>query len=242
MHDIGKNIRDLRTRKNLTQDELAEKLFVTRQTVSNYETGKSRPDIEMLLRISEVLEADIQLLLYGPIPSPQRKQGWIRFFWSAVFSLILFIAGTQLRTVGQELFSVQGYSLMMIARLLFIPGGYFMAGWSLLQLLGIYTPLRPLPPPKSIRLRRVILILLVLILLTVLPFSLYLLWTIADYWVAQWQGVVHYSHQSSFPMLHLQMLIVEAVMDHGVAFSLFGALLWLCGFPGKSRKDFTSHK
>ena len=34
MRDIGKNIKDLRMRKNMTQDELAEKLFVTRQTVS----------------------------------------------------------------------------------------------------------------------------------------------------------------------------------------------------------------
>lgn len=242
MHNIGKNIRDLRTQKNLTQDELAEKLFVTRQTVSNYETGKSRPDVDMLLRISEVLETDIQQLLYGPVPSPQRRHGWIRFWGSAILCLMLFIAGTLLRTVGQELFSVKGYSLMMIARLLFIPGGYLMAGWSLLQLLGIYTPLRTLPPPKSTRLRRVLLILLVLILLTVLPFSAYLLWTIVDYLIAKWQGVVHYSHQSSFPMLHLQMLIVEAVLNHSAVFSLFGALLWLCGFPCKSQKDSSSHK
>ena len=65
MRDIGKNIRDLRIQRNMTQDELAEKLFVTRQTVSNYETGKSRPDIEMLERIAEVLEKhykDMQLM------------------------------------------------------------------------------------------------------------------------------------------------------------------------------------
>ena len=48
MRDIGKNIRQLRIRRNMTQDDLARALFVTRQTVSNYETGKSRPDIEML--------------------------------------------------------------------------------------------------------------------------------------------------------------------------------------------------
>ena len=65
MRDIGKNIRDLRIQRNMTQDELAEKLFVTRQTVSNYETGKSRPDIEMLERIAEVLDADIRQVLYG---------------------------------------------------------------------------------------------------------------------------------------------------------------------------------
>ena len=65
MRDIGKNIRTLRIRRGLTQDELAEALFVTRQTVSNYETGRSRPDVEMLLKIAKVLEADILHLLYG---------------------------------------------------------------------------------------------------------------------------------------------------------------------------------
>ena len=74
MRDIGKNIKDLRIRKKLTQDELAEKLFVTRQTVSNYETGKSRPDIDMLMQIAEVMEADIHELLYGTPPSTENKQ------------------------------------------------------------------------------------------------------------------------------------------------------------------------
>lgn len=45
MRDIGKNIRTLREKKGMTQEELAQALFVTRQTVSNYETGRSRPDI-----------------------------------------------------------------------------------------------------------------------------------------------------------------------------------------------------
>ena len=42
MRDIGKNIRKLRTDIGMTQEELAEALFVTRQTVSNYETGISQ--------------------------------------------------------------------------------------------------------------------------------------------------------------------------------------------------------
>ena len=58
MRDIGKNIRDLRIRENMTQDELAEKLHVTRQTVSNYETGRSRPDVDMLTLIAQALNTD----------------------------------------------------------------------------------------------------------------------------------------------------------------------------------------
>ena len=41
MANVGKNIRWLRNEKRMTQDELAEKLFVSRQTISNYETGDS---------------------------------------------------------------------------------------------------------------------------------------------------------------------------------------------------------
>ena len=41
MRDIGKNIRQARERKGCSQEQLAELLFVTRQTISNYETGDS---------------------------------------------------------------------------------------------------------------------------------------------------------------------------------------------------------
>ena len=82
MYDIAKNIKQLRMQKNLTQDALAEKLYVTRQTVSNYETGKSRPDIDMLTRIAQVLEVPIQDLLYEPedlalVRKAQIKRNWI---------------------------------------------------------------------------------------------------------------------------------------------------------------------
>lgn len=41
MNEIGKNIRFLRQQRKMSQDQLAEALHVTRQTVSNYETGVS---------------------------------------------------------------------------------------------------------------------------------------------------------------------------------------------------------
>ena len=44
MRDIGANIRRARTRRRLTQDDLAQTVHTTRQTISNYETGRSRPD------------------------------------------------------------------------------------------------------------------------------------------------------------------------------------------------------
>lgn len=71
MAKIGRNIREQRMKKGLSQEELAEKLYVTRQTISNYETGKSNPDVEMLARIAEELDIDIQLLRY----TGKRKSG-----------------------------------------------------------------------------------------------------------------------------------------------------------------------
>lgn len=74
MRDIGKNIRKVRIAQKMTQDELAEKLFVTRQTVSNYETGRSHPDIESLMQIAEVLGVELNILLYGVPEPPERKR------------------------------------------------------------------------------------------------------------------------------------------------------------------------
>lgn len=65
MRDIGKNIKEFRLRNNYSQEEMAEKLYVTRQTVSNYETGKSRPDLDTLIRIADIYGVDVNQLIYG---------------------------------------------------------------------------------------------------------------------------------------------------------------------------------
>ena len=72
MRDIGKHIKSLREEKKISQVQLAEKLFVTRQTISNYEIGRSRPDLEMLTRIADVLDVDISMIIYGVQPSSER--------------------------------------------------------------------------------------------------------------------------------------------------------------------------
>ena len=62
---VSKNLSVLRKRANFTQDALAEKLHVTRQAVSNWETGKCQPDVETLTALSEALGCDITELIYG---------------------------------------------------------------------------------------------------------------------------------------------------------------------------------
>jgi transcriptional regulator with XRE-family HTH domain len=56
-------ISDIRKKNNLTQDELAEKLFVTRQAVSRWEKGVTTPTIDTLKLISKIFNIDTNTLL-----------------------------------------------------------------------------------------------------------------------------------------------------------------------------------
>jgi transcriptional regulator with XRE-family HTH domain len=60
---LGENIKKYRQEKHFTQEELAARLHVTRQTVSKWEKNYSVPDAEMLVRLAELLEVQTSLLL-----------------------------------------------------------------------------------------------------------------------------------------------------------------------------------
>lgn len=59
-------ILQLRTKKGLSQDELAEKLYVTRQAVSRWETGETVPNTETLKLLSKLFDVSINTLLGSP--------------------------------------------------------------------------------------------------------------------------------------------------------------------------------
>ncbi|MGE4277642.1 MAG: helix-turn-helix domain-containing protein [Lawsonibacter sp.] len=62
---VGLNLATERKKCKLSQEELAAKLHVTRQTISNWESGKSQPDIEMLKQLSVSLSVPVETLIYG---------------------------------------------------------------------------------------------------------------------------------------------------------------------------------
>ena len=64
--DTKDMIRRLRTEKGLSQDELAEKLFVTRQAVSRWENGETTPNTETLKQLSRLFDVSINTLLGAP--------------------------------------------------------------------------------------------------------------------------------------------------------------------------------
>lgn len=65
--ETKKIIAELRTKNGMSQDELAEKVFVTRQAVSRWETGETTPNTETLKLLSKVFDVSINTLLGSPI-------------------------------------------------------------------------------------------------------------------------------------------------------------------------------
>lgn len=62
---IGAFLKELRKEKNITQEELAEKMLVSRRTVSRWETGSNMPDLDILIDISEFYDVDLREILDG---------------------------------------------------------------------------------------------------------------------------------------------------------------------------------
>ena len=63
--DFGSQIKDLRKTHNLTQEEFALKLNVTRQAISNWENNRNLPDIQILIEISNVFSISLDQLILG---------------------------------------------------------------------------------------------------------------------------------------------------------------------------------
>lgn len=80
MNDVNNNIRKLRKEKNMTQAELAAKMNVCDQVISNWESGEDCPDVEALKQLAEVFNVTVERIIYGKRnwyitykPDPQKR-------------------------------------------------------------------------------------------------------------------------------------------------------------------------
>lgn len=71
--EIGKQIKKFRTEMELSQDKLAEKIFVSRQTISNWENNKNYPDIKSLLLLSSIFNVSLDILVKGDLEEMKEK-------------------------------------------------------------------------------------------------------------------------------------------------------------------------
>ena len=233
MRDIGKNIRTLRERKGMTQEELAQALFVTRQTVSNYETGKSRPDIDMLVSIAQVLETDVNQVLYG-LPPEQDRQREVRYLAvgclivAAIF-LVLTLPAPLMNKIIQRRYV--GADLVMALTCLMKPAIWLLSGWCALQGLGLLRVARPLEERVWITwARRGVLLFLVVNVVLFLPLLVVgLIQVIQDGLGVPYEDLAEVPQIQVYAWLANRLLMLNVLYPQ--VYTVLGVALWLFRFP-----------
>ncbi len=92
---FGERLYQLRKEKNLSQEELAEQLEVSRQSVSRWENGTASPDFDKTVRLSEIFGVTTDRLLKGedPAPIPPNEPPKELATWRKVLSAVLLVLG-----------------------------------------------------------------------------------------------------------------------------------------------------
>lgn len=94
--ELGNQIKKYRMDFNWSQDELADKVYVTRQTISNWENDKNYPDIKSLLLLSSVFGISLDTLVKGDLEEmkEQVKEADIKQLNhdSAIYAVLLLVA------------------------------------------------------------------------------------------------------------------------------------------------------
>jgi transcriptional regulator with XRE-family HTH domain len=76
MSNFAENLKNLRKEKNLTQSDLAEKLFTSPQTISRWESGDGEPSLDLLISLAEILDVSADRLISGKsVPEPELFDG-----------------------------------------------------------------------------------------------------------------------------------------------------------------------
>lgn len=95
--ELGTQIRKYRNERTLSQEALAEKVYVSRQTVSNWENDKSYPDVNSLVLLSEVFGISLDQLIKGDVETmkeqidqtDQKKFGRLSNIFTVLFLAVL---------------------------------------------------------------------------------------------------------------------------------------------------------
>lgn len=123
MSEITSNIRKFRKKMEMSQNDLAQKLNVTRQTVSSWENGKTYPDLDMVVRLSEVLETDPNHLLYPEREKKGQVFNGISLGWVLLTMVVFFLGMTFGVMVWNPLFGLLMEVTTMTSYIIPIYGG-----------------------------------------------------------------------------------------------------------------------
>ena len=93
--ELGKQIKKYRNERTLSQETLADRVYVSRQTVSNWENDKSYPDVKSLVLLSEVFEVSLDQLIKGDVEEMKEqisKNDQEQFGRLSIIFTVLFVA------------------------------------------------------------------------------------------------------------------------------------------------------
>jgi transcriptional regulator with XRE-family HTH domain len=224
MRDIGKNIRDLRVEKGFTQEKLAEMLFVTRQTVSNYENGRTRPDVEAIRKIAAVLDSDVETVFYGLEGMQNRKAACRRMVISLAILLALIAVDLLLHAAFEPLAS-EHYIVVpgLLLNLFYDPLVYLFSGWWVMEGVSFFAKLKPLKGSGAKGAETAIWILLCACMALLLLYVL----------ISCTAGSV-----PQIPVYHeITAVLITINLKYTALYALPGGLLRICGFPKRVEND-----
>lgn len=118
--NIGTRIKKYREKQNISQDELALKVFVSRQTISNWETNKSYPDIKSLTMLSNIFHVSLDDFIKDGIKEMRIIVDQKKIKEFNIMSYIFLAEMLIVMISAYPLFSMDGYVGVIIWLLFFI--------------------------------------------------------------------------------------------------------------------------
>ena len=115
--DFNEQIKRLRKENNLTQEEMAKKLNVTRQAISNWENNRNLPDFEMIILIAETFDVSLDELILGDKKMNKIEQTLIndgKRTRAAKFNMVSTIIGSAFIILGIIFFLISAASVSYI--------------------------------------------------------------------------------------------------------------------------------
>ena len=118
--NVGTRIKKHREKQNISQDELALKVFVSRQTISNWETNKSYPDIKSLTMLSNIFHVTLDDFIKGDIEEMKRIVSKEKIEKFNIMSYIFLVEMLIVMFSAYPLFTLDGYIGVIIWALFFV--------------------------------------------------------------------------------------------------------------------------
>ena len=113
--EVGGRIRELRAAAGMSQDDLAARVYVSRQTISSWENGKTYPDVQSLLLLSEIFGASVDSLIKGDVETMNET------------------IDRDIETMKRLSYVMLGFLLLMIAAMIWVCLQAFAWDWPLEQ-------------------------------------------------------------------------------------------------------------